>query len=52
MFLINHDSEQFNNTQCGMGVIELNGSLIGEIFPVKLALILLAVGLMPTNDVL
>lgn len=52
MFLVDHDSEQFNNTQRGMGVIELDGSLVGEVLPVKLALILLAVGLVTTNDVL
>lgn len=52
MFLVNHDSEQFNNTQGRMSIIELNGGFIGEIFPVKLAFIFLAVSLVSTDDIL
>ena len=52
MLFIDHDSEQFNNTQGWMGVIELNSSLVREIFPVELAFILFTVSLVSTNNIL
>lgn len=52
MFLIDHDSQQFDNTESWMGIIELNGDFIGEIFPLKLTLVFFAMDFMTTDDIL
>ena len=52
MFLIDHDSEQFNNTKGWMSVVELDSNFIGEVFPLKLTFVLLAMDFMSTDDIL
>ncbi len=52
MFLINHDSQQLNNAQRWMCVIELNWSFIGEVLPLKFTFVFLTVSLVSTDDVL
>jgi len=52
MFLIDHDSQQFDNTQSWMGVIELNGNFVGEIFPFEFSLVLFRVNFVSSDDIL
>lgn len=52
VLLIDHDSQQFDDTQGWMSIIQLDSSFIREVFPIEFTLVFLAVAFMSTNDIL